>query len=184
MVASTDTHRCVECHRPFPQSKVAAFSGFYACVQCKPQVIDKIRRGEPVGSLFRDGNKLVMLKDAVLPDRCARCNAPAEGFRATFRFLPMKIEVGLCPAHRKRHRNWTFAGSGLQLAGFACLWASGTPTIGAPPTYGIGFVGVLLGFLISLATRTVRRARQTKTHLFLKGFHPDYLAGLPNWPGS
>jgi hypothetical protein len=39
---------------------------------------------EPAGSVWRDGELLVMRKGAVLPDRCVKCNAPAEGGRLRY----------------------------------------------------------------------------------------------------
>ena len=36
------------------------------------------------GGIWRDGNLLVMRKGAMLPDRCVKCNAPAEGRRLKY----------------------------------------------------------------------------------------------------
>ena len=36
---------------------------------------------QPTGGIWREANTLVLWKDAVLPDRCVRCNAPANGRR-------------------------------------------------------------------------------------------------------
>src|SRR5882762_3300178 len=34
-----------------------------------------------IGGIWRDSSTLVMTKDASLPDRCVKCNAPANGLR-------------------------------------------------------------------------------------------------------
>jgi hypothetical protein len=85
--------------------------------------------GQP-GDFWRDGNLLVMRKGAVLPDRCIKCNAPAEGRRLKYLqlwhhpiyfllaplapvILPFimqraSIDLGVCQRHL-RQRSWTIA---------------------------------------------------------------------------
>lgn len=67
------------------------------------------------GGFWRDGELLLMRLDAALPDRCVKCNAPAEGCRLKLTLpgllsLPVfllgtrlrPIQIGLCPRHRRR----------------------------------------------------------------------------------
>lgn len=73
--------RCAECGEAFPTSELMAFSEFHVCPECKPVAVAKLARGEPVGNIWRDGRKLVIPRNGLLPDRCVRCNQPAEGYR-------------------------------------------------------------------------------------------------------
>ena len=83
---------------------------------------------EPGGGVWREGKILVMHKQAVLPDRCVKCNQPAGGRRlkrklywhhpAWFLLILIslwiyiiaalivrhsaKIEIGLCEIHRRK----------------------------------------------------------------------------------
>lgn len=101
------------------------------------------------GGLWRDGNLLVMRKDALLPDRCLRCDSPAEGYRlkrnlswhhpAWYLIVlanlliyvivalcirkTAKIEVPLCPIHRAKRRNAILTGWLLALAGIGLFIA-------------------------------------------------------------
>jgi hypothetical protein len=189
-VAPLEMHRCVECHDLLSKAELMVFDGFYACPQCKPLVIAKIRRGEPVGSAFRDGKRLVARKDAVLPDRCVKCNAPAEGFRVKMKLHPTTLEFGLCPIHQKRRRMWRLAASALSWGGWACMVSSCSPISAAK----IGLGNVLSpshGLLLLLASGVVssgghvfKVTRTTKKRVFLTELHPDYLAEFPEWPGD
>ena len=93
--------------------------------------------GSPdAGGCWQDGNLLVLRKEAILPDRCIKCNLPANDYRLkrklawhpqvwylTLLISPLlyiivalcvrhtaKIEVGLCERHRtRRSRAITYA---------------------------------------------------------------------------
>lgn len=76
--------------------------------------------------VWRDGNLLVMRKEAVLPNRCMECNAPAEGgwfkqvsiwfdplYLLLLPILPLvvvfiahmaTVELGLCASHFRLHQ--------------------------------------------------------------------------------
>jgi len=89
------------------------------------------------GGCWRDGDTAVVRRpDADLPDRCVRCNEPAEGFRlqrklqwhhpAVYVALVISpviyviialivrktttVRIGLCPRHRARRRNGILVG--------------------------------------------------------------------------
>jgi hypothetical protein len=80
--------RCAECRQLFQKTEMMQFSDFYVCPKCKPLAVAKISRGEAVGSIWRFGTRLVVLRDGELPDRCVHCNQPAYGYRLkkTFRW--------------------------------------------------------------------------------------------------
>lgn len=84
---------------------------------------------EPGGGIWREGKILVMHKNAVLPDRCVKCNQPAHGrlkrslsYHHPALYLLIlasiwiyiivalivrhtaKIEIGLCERHRSKRR--------------------------------------------------------------------------------
>ncbi len=83
---------------------------------------DDVSAAEPHG-FWREGTMLVVARGVVLPDRCVRCNSPAQGFRLSKAIYPRleqlslltslvarlvaslagrssTIEIGLCPRHR------------------------------------------------------------------------------------
>lgn len=132
----------------------------------------------PGAGLWREGNLLVMRKDAELPDRCVRCNAPADGYRlkrnlswhhpafyliVLFNLLiyvivalivrkTAKIYVGLCEEHRRKRTRTILTAWFFSLLGIALIVAaiaySGPQ---ASPSLGIlALVGLLmwLGFMI------------------------------------
>ncbi len=95
---------------------------------------------------WRRGMTLITTPAIVLPDRCVKCNTPAEGFRlkrtfywhppALFLLLPLilvfgvvtllvrkkaTIEIGLCPAHRKTRSRWMFAKAMVSLLAVGLL---------------------------------------------------------------
>lgn len=83
----TETHRCAECRQFYPRSELMEFSGFFVCAECKPITVSKLARGEPVGTIWRDGDRLVILRTANLPDRCVHCDEPAQGYRLKNTFV-------------------------------------------------------------------------------------------------
>jgi len=86
---------------------------------------------EPGGGIWREGKLLVMHKNAVLPDRCVKCNQPAYGGRlkrslsyhhpAVYVLIlaglwvyiivalilrhTAKIQIGICERHRRKRWN-------------------------------------------------------------------------------
>ena len=87
-----------------------------ACTTSQNDLPPAATAGEASGAGFwRDGELLLMRLDAALPDRCVKCNAPAEGCRLKLTLpgllsLPVfllgtrlrPIQIGLCPRHRRR----------------------------------------------------------------------------------
>lgn len=114
-------------------------------------------------------------KTAAWPDRCIKCNAPAEGFRlkrklywhAPWIYLTIlvgpliyviialvtrkgaTIHMGLCPTHRKRRRN------GILLGWLGTLAMVGTCNVGTMQSSG-AIIGLsILGLLVSLVASTI-----------------------------
>lgn len=153
--------------------------------------------------LWRDGALLIMRKDAVLPDRCVKCNAPAEGQRLRRNLswhpsgwyilllisIPIyviaalivrktaKIEIGLCAGHKSRRRRAIAVGWVLSLAGIGLIVYGLSAEIGWALLIG---VGLLLGGLIYglVGAQTVVPTRIDQHHVWLKKVHPAFLADL------
>ena len=97
------------------------------------------------GGIWRDGNLLMMRKGVELPDRCLKCDAPAEGYRfrrnlswispywylALFVIGPLifviiyyivrlqgEVSAGLCDIHRARRLRMIWIGW------ITCSWGS------------------------------------------------------------
>jgi hypothetical protein len=81
---------------------------------------------EHANAAWRDGKLLMVRKGAILPDRCLKCNEPAEGyqFKSGFGLFSAGLIVGmvgsrvLVPARIDRHFIWLSKVSPLYLATF------------------------------------------------------------------
>jgi DNA-directed RNA polymerase subunit RPC12/RpoP len=203
---------CAECGRGFAPGEVIQLNRSWVCAGCKPVFLQRLREGAmpsaAAGGLWRTGKQLVTRSETPFPDRCVRCNAPANGYRlkrqlywhppAYYLFILLNlliyaiiaicvrkkaiVHIGLCDQHRVR-RKWgiVVCCSGV-LIGFVML-------IGGA-VQGSGIVAVL-GFLLlvgaaiygALTGARISPARITKDNVWLKGVNSDYLAELPEWSG-
>ena len=141
--------------------------------------LDRDLVGEHPNAAWRDGRLLMARKGAVLPDRCLKCNAPAEGrpfkrslswaspYWALSIFLigPIlfivvyvivsrrgNVSVGLCPRHRKKRSRAIALGWLAALAGIGCMIATGIASDFITP-FGISlnlFLSIGIGFGIVL----------------------------------
>ena len=159
------------------------------------------------GEIWRERSTLVMTKEATLPDRCVKCDAPANGFRlkrqlswhhpALFLLLLIAwliylilamvlrkkatVYLGLCQEHYQRRRKMLTVGFiilGVALISMIVALASEYPGFG------------LLGLLIVLATiiwlafvaRVVNVKKIDDRYVWLTGIHEKYLARFPSLP--
>jgi hypothetical protein len=160
------------------------------------------------GGVWRDSDTLVMTKDALLPDRCVKCNAPAYGFRlkrnlswhhpalALLIFVALLIYIvvalavskratvhlGVCAEHMQRRRNLLIVGWALLAIGLI------TPVIAFRNEYvGIGLLGIALVMVAAvwlvLVARVVKVKRIDDRYVWLKGIDPNYLAQFPSLSG-
>lgn len=161
---------------------------------------------EPGDRVWRDGNLLVIRKGAVLPDRCVKCNAPAEGGRLKVKLqcdgpievlgvrLPhmqrhaAKIEVCLCREHRRRRRIAVACGAFLFVvgAGATLIFVVGLfarPV--APPQPPVWPMALLMILLVAstvnelLFVRPVAPQKIDHDYVWLKKVDPGYLAQFP-----
>jgi hypothetical protein len=185
----------------------------WICTECKPIFLQRLQEGlNPAGyQLWRSGKKLVMQRDAELPERCIKCNAPTTGYKlkrnlywhppllyltifisilvyAIIAVIVRKkatVFVGLCPRHRTSCLRDQWIAGGLFMGSVALMVGGFSAT---DPRYVgaglLGILGVLISMLYALAVaRTVWASRIDETHVWLKGVCADFLAGLPEWGG-
>lgn len=158
--------------------------------------------------LWREGKWLVMHREGTLPDRCIRCNAPANGYRlkrklswcypAWHLFLVCNlliwilvvvavskratIQVGLCELHRRRRRRLIASGWLLALAGLGCfvlvIDVRSEPAV-AGGLFG-GIVLLIAGIVLAgIVSPPVTVRKMDKTYLWLKRVSPELLNELP-----
>ena len=168
----------------------------------------------PGHSIWRDGNRLVMTKDAQLPYTCIKTNQPADAWlrRKLYWHKPWiyllflislwvyiivalivrqkaDIQVALC-RERVVRRRWAIAGAWLAAVAGMVLIIFGIANI--QPGDSTGGLVSLAGLIILLAgaivgatlARIVIPVRITKEYVWLKGVHPAFLAALPEFPGE
>ena len=155
------------------------------------------------GGVWRDGGLLVMRKDAALPDRCVKCNAPANGRRlkrnlswhypAWYLLVlisPLiyiivalcirktaKIHVGICKRHLSRRRIGIAAAWLLLPVAIATFFL--TTEQRAWPII-LGSLLILLSPIVGLvASRVVTPKKIDDYYVWLTSVNPDYLAQLP-----
>jgi hypothetical protein len=123
----------------------------------KSQLLDMKPAIARSGGIWRDGNLLMVRKGVQLPDRCLKCNAPADGYRfhrnlswiSPFWYLGLlvigplifviiyyivrnqgEVTAGLCPIHRARRRRWIWIAWITALLGLVVMLI---PTTGVVP---------------------------------------------------
>ncbi len=153
------------------------------------------------GELFRDGDLLVARDGAPFPDRCVRCNEPAQGYRLkrTYYWHPpgwyllifvgvliyaiaavavrkkATFAVSLCQRHRSRRVLLVALGIGIPLLALLAWIATGNEAMGPALIIAI-LVGVVLAVV---GTQLMSTKRIEDGFAYLKGAHPDFLARLP-----
>jgi ribosomal protein L40E len=158
------------------------------------------------GGVWCDKSTLVMTKDAALPDRCVKCNAPANGLRlkrklswhhpvlyllvfgaallyviiAAVLSKRATVYLGLCAEHFQRRRRRMAIGWLLLVAGIV-----GVPAAIAYdyPMVALLAVAVFLFSVIWLivVTRVVTVKKIDDRLVWLKGINSNYLSQLPPW---
>lgn len=156
----------------------------------------------------REGNKLVVPHGAQLPDRCVKCNAPAQGFRLRRRLTWLhpayllllftgvvfyaiasamasksaEIQIGVCPKHRRQRLRAIVGGWTLGLCGAVLM-----PLLAislqagwiALVGLGMALVGMVGGIVVA---RLVRPSRIDDNQAWLSGVDREYLNELPAGP--
>jgi hypothetical protein len=152
---------------------------------------------------WRDGKRVAMDRNAVLPDRCFKCDEPANGYRRSVKLTHVatgtelmvgaiayafakyaRVEVGLCERHRRSAAVnialVSLAVLGLSIFVFTQVQAT---DIVLPLLATVGLIGGVIGLLYAaVGTRLVRATQITDTHVWLKGAGEPFLASLPDAP--
>ncbi len=162
-------------------------------------------------AIWQDGDMLVARNEAEYPDRCIKCNAPAEGyrFRRTVRWHPplvylvllanillyaliativskkSRVEAGLCRAHRVRRRNAILTGWGMAIVGVVVFIAGLSLDAGwkgVPVVLGLCLVFGGAIYGILRAQIYVPKKINKEKFVWLRKVDSDFLASLPAWP--
>jgi hypothetical protein len=160
--------------------------------------------GQSDSGLSRDGKVLVATKNAVFPDRCVKCNAPANGYRlkrklfwhhpAYYLFIifcnilvyvvvalivrkTAEYRVGVCPMHRSKRRNAILIGWGGFLLGVLML------LVGAMEESAIlaiaGLVFLVVGIICGIAgSRIISPKRIDANYAWLRGAGLEFLDSI------
>jgi hypothetical protein len=170
----------------------------------KTERFEADRRLDSPDQAWRDRKLLVVRKKgAVLPDRCLKCNAPAEGYvftREVSWIKPIwvilvllspllfilayffvrwtgKVSVGLCSRHRQARRRMIALGWLMALLGFGTF---GLATVlkdnGAIASVLTGFGLLIAGAVVGvLGSRVLLPTKIDKQYVWLAKVSPDYL---------
>jgi hypothetical protein len=168
------------------------------------------KRQGGVSGCWQDGKLLVMTKDFVLPDRCVKCNLPAEGYRlrrnlswhhpAFYLFILIhillyvivalavrktaRIEVGLCPAHRSERRLAITVAWLLVLAGVAIsiVGVMYFNSEAAPLAAICGAILLISGAVCGVwGSQPVVAKKIDDRFVWLAKVTPEFLAEYPVW---
>jgi len=175
--------------------------GATRCVRCG----EPLSAAEPGAGLWREGDVLVVKKDAALPDRCVRCNGRADGamlkqsyqwhnpalyILAPFALLiyvlvalairkTATLHVGICREHLTARKRSRLGSALLAIAGVVSLFLA----IEGGSLFGWGGLLLLLGGAVwgTIGTRLLSVQGIDDHFVRLKGAHPGYLSALPAW---
>lgn len=194
---------CKRCKLPFDASAPSA--AWQPAEECYSQDGYEAQPRDPNydASAWRDGSLLVTTKDARLPGRCVKCNAPASTrLKRTVEWYPRYVilvfilvhiagiilylctrksatlSIGLCESHFNRRRFGILIGCAMLLTGlfvfFGALFNE---------NFSTGLLGLVLfltGMTVAVSVyRTIRAAKIEEPYVWLKGVHRDFLNTLP-----
>ena len=163
---------------------------------------------------WRDGNQLITTRQMVLPDRCVKCNASAEGYKLKktiywqhpayialllINVLVMavvilcvrksaKLEIGLCPKHRKKRSRaiimvWLIDAVGLGLLAGGIVYSVYTQRQSQKNIVAI-MIAVSIVLLVAsiiyglVAVRVLAPKKIDKQFGRFTGAGPEFLASL------
>ena len=201
---------CSQCGRDFMPEDMIRYQNLWVCASCKEVFFQRMKEGlAPAGAaMWRDKDRLVVSRDAQLPDRCVKCNAPANGNRLIkkmywhpqvyyllvcvgFIFYVIAalivrkqatVVIGLCDTHLKKRKTAilvTLLLVALMAISFVVGMAANEGALAA-----LGLVFMLAAMIYGLATiPMVAPARIDDRYVWLKGITQTYLAGLPEYTG-
>jgi len=160
--------------------------------------------GSGRSGIWREGKKLVTRSETPFPDRCVKCNAPANGFKlkrvlywqhpAYYLLLLCNLlvllivvlivrkkavlHIGLCEAHRKQRTLGMIICSTGMLGGVAMLIAGAALESGWLALIGVAgfFFGLIWGIV---KARTISATKIDNDIVWVSGVGPAFLNDLP-----
>ena len=199
---------CVECLREFAAHEMIEFREGAVCAECKAVVLAKIESGRPVGSLWRRGRLLVIVRNVekrvVLPPCCISCNAALEDrqmqegrltapcmWLVVLHAAPLMVVVaplmirwrfGRCDQHRRRVWLAFWAQLALTVMGLGvAIFSFQTSHF---VVMLVGFLMWAVGYAVAVfAGGDLREWWRTPTHCYVGGFGRAFLEQFPEWPG-
>jgi hypothetical protein len=202
---------CVECGKSFPASDLIQINHSSVCAGCKPIFLQRLSEGVAVPTsvgLWRKKKQVVTVSETTFPDRCIKCNAPANGFRlkrvlywqhpAYYLLLLCNllvllivvlivrkkavVHIGLCEKHRVQRKMGLVVGWSSALGGVALL--IGSVVFQSGWTALAGVAALLFGCIYGgVRASTVAATKITKENVWIRGAHREFLDTLPEWPG-
>jgi hypothetical protein len=198
---------CAECGQAFPADELVTLNKSLVCAQCKPVFLQRMAEGVPGSGrsgIWREGKKLVTRSETPFPDRCVKCNAPANGFKlkrvlywqhpAYYLLLLCNLlvllivvlivrkkavlHIGLCEAHRKQRTLGMIICSTGMLGGVAMLIAGAALESGWLALIGVAgfFFGLIWGIV---KARTISATKIDNDIVWVSGVGPAFLNDLP-----
>jgi hypothetical protein len=151
---------------------------------------------------YRDGKNFIVPFGADVPERCVKCDAPAElekersyawhhpGWYLTFFIGPLiyiivaliarkraRLAVGLCEQHRQRRRNLVWAGWGALAIGILSIFLS-VNDVGGGLFALVACTGILLSLILYFCARLLYATKITEDAIHLGGCSEAFLNGL------
>jgi len=205
---------CVECGRTFPPGEVIQLNNSWVCAQCKPIFLQRLTEGvAPSGAgtgIWRLGKQMVTRSETPFPDRCIKCNAPANGFRlkrtlywqhpAYYLLLLCNLlillivvlivrkkavlHIGLCELHRSQRKVGLAVGWSGAIGGIALIVVAIVLQSGWMALAGVA--ALLFGCIYGgIKASTVAASKITKDqNVYVRGAKREFLDTLPEWKGS
>ena len=162
-------------------------------------------------TLWREGKLAVLSREALLPQRCVKCNETAQPpsksrvvywhHPALYLLLLLNILVyalvaaivrkkarvspGLCTQHKRRRRRIVAAAWGGVILSVVLLWSGFSGSVDLPLVATVSMLLLLVSLIVAITgTRIVYAGRIDDTYVRLKGCGAAFLASLPQFPGS
>jgi GYF domain 2 len=202
---------CVECGRTFPPGEVIQLNNCWVCAQCKSIFLQRLTEGAglPAVGLWRKGKQMVTTTNIVFPDRCVKCNAPANSYRLKRQLYWMHpayyllllcnllillivhlivrkkavLEIGLCEKHRAQRKMGLAVGWSGALVGIVIIIAGAVIQSGWTVLAGVALFlfGCIYG---GIRASTVAITKITKENtVYVRGAKRAFLDTLPKWNG-
>lgn len=199
---------CKRCHAPLASNVTGVISSTPQGIVLEDGYVLPPPPSLGLAGVWRDKSTLVMTKDALLPDRCVKCNVPTTGrlkrklswhHPAIYLIILVALliyfivamvvrktatlEIGLCDEHRARRRRnilITWALFVVGIIGFilAIAMEDGNYLL-------FGAVALLAALILGIvAVRIVTPAKIDNNFVWLRGINKEYLDELPQWVGG